>query len=90
MAKTKVTRDLADGNVQTPSVRVTSPLEVAQYFYAHSFAGDSGRKSTDGEHENQSSCGDHGTSTQTKYSVLLYLPMCNQSKVSFRPTPFFF
>jgi hypothetical protein len=31
MAKTKVTRDLTDGNVQRPSGRITSPLEVAQH-----------------------------------------------------------
>ncbi len=34
MAKTKVTRDLTDGNVQTPSGRITSPLEVAQHLRA--------------------------------------------------------
>ena len=33
MAKTKVTRDLTDGNVQTPSGRITSPLEVAQHLH---------------------------------------------------------
>jgi hypothetical protein len=31
MAKTKVTLDLTDGNVQTPSGRITSPLEVVQH-----------------------------------------------------------
>ena len=34
MAKTKVTRDLTDGNVQTPSGRITSPLEVVQHLRA--------------------------------------------------------
>jgi hypothetical protein len=34
LAKTKVTRDLTDGNVQTPSGRITSPLEVAQHLRA--------------------------------------------------------
>ena len=28
------TRDLTDGNVQTPSGRITSPLEVAQHLRA--------------------------------------------------------
>jgi hypothetical protein len=34
MAKTKVTSDLTDGNVQTPSGCITSPLEVAQHLRA--------------------------------------------------------
>jgi hypothetical protein len=34
MAKTNVTRDLTDGNVQTPSGRITSPLEVVQHLRA--------------------------------------------------------
>jgi hypothetical protein len=38
MAKTKVTRDLTDGNVQTPSGRITSPLEVAQHLRAQLFS----------------------------------------------------
>ena len=31
MAKSKVTRDITDHNEQTPSGRITSPLEVAQH-----------------------------------------------------------
>ena len=31
MTKTKVTRDLTDSNVQTPSGRITCELEVAQH-----------------------------------------------------------
>ncbi len=38
MATKKVTRDLTDGNVQTPSGRITSPLEVAQHLRALSVA----------------------------------------------------
>jgi hypothetical protein len=34
MAKTKVTLDLTDDNVQTPSGRITSPLEVSQHLRA--------------------------------------------------------
>jgi hypothetical protein len=34
MAKTKVTRDLTDSNVQTPSGRITSALETAQHLRA--------------------------------------------------------
>jgi hypothetical protein len=34
MAKTKVTRDLTDNNVQTPSGRITCALEVAQHLCA--------------------------------------------------------
>jgi hypothetical protein len=34
MAKTKVTRDLTDSNVQTPSRRITSALETAQHLRA--------------------------------------------------------
>ena len=34
MVKTKVTRDLTDSNVQTPSGRITSALETAQHLCA--------------------------------------------------------
>ena len=34
MAKTKVTRDITDGNERTPTGRITSPLEVAQHLRA--------------------------------------------------------
>ena len=34
MTKTKVTRDLTDSNVQTPSGRITCALEVAQHLRA--------------------------------------------------------
>jgi hypothetical protein len=34
MTKTKVTLDLTDSNVQTPSGRITSPLEVTQHLRA--------------------------------------------------------
>ncbi len=53
MAKTKVTRDVTDGNVQTPSGRITSPLEVAQHLRAFQQTVEERAH----KHENQSSCG---------------------------------
>ena len=52
MAKTKVTRDLTDSNVQTPSGRITCALEVARAL-ARNFLHTTVVKKAQKEHENQ-------------------------------------
>ena len=46
MAKTKVTRDLTDSNVQTPSGRITCALEVARALARNFFHTAVGQNST--------------------------------------------